>query len=91
MESNGGVIKRITEAEPVAVRSVIIAIFGVVGMVLNHSFDTGTVQSVVDFVLAAFSLLHIVFTRPKVTPNAKVITSTDGKTIYDVTSTSEGQ
>lgn len=63
---------RIMSLEPVLTRGTIVAVLGVVGMVLNMNFATGTVETVVNVVLAAFGLLAAIVSRPAVTPNVKV-------------------
>lgn len=69
-----GVIGRVLDLEPLLTRGTIVTIFGVVGMVLNHHFASGTVEYTGNIILAAFGLLTAIVTRPAVTPNKKVVT-----------------
>lgn len=70
--ARAGLATRLNNLEPLMTRGTIITVLGVVGMVLNMHFSTGTVEYVVNLVLAAFGLLTAVVSRGKVTPNIKV-------------------
>lgn len=71
--TNQSFLQRILSTEPLAVRTLIVAVFGVVAMLLNHTFADGTVQSTVDFIVSAIGLVNIVLVRGSVTPNSKVV------------------
>ncbi|MFD5451664.1 MULTISPECIES: hypothetical protein [Streptomyces] len=83
-----GWVTRITKLEPLVTRGTIVAVLGVVGMILNIQFADGTVENVINIILAAFGLLTAVVSRGAVTPNTKVISYdpdpalTTPKTIY---------
>lgn len=68
-----GIIARIDALEPLMTRGSIVSVFGVLGMVLNHHFASGTVEYTGNIVLAAFSLVTVVVSRYKVTPTVKVV------------------
>lgn len=63
---------RIAALEPVMTRGTIVAVLGVAGMVINMNLAEGSIEKVVNVVLAAFGLLTAIVSRPAVTPNVKV-------------------
>lgn len=65
-------VGRIMALEPVLTRGTIVAVLGVAGMLANMKFSEGTVETVVNVILAAFGLLAAIVSRPAVTPNVKV-------------------
>lgn len=65
--------RRVIEADPVLVRGLIVAVFGLVAMALNIQFADGTVENFANGVISLFSLLAALWSRGKVTPNKKVV------------------
>jgi hypothetical protein len=69
--------QKLVKLDPALVRGFIVTLFGLLGAVLKVTVLTGTVDTVVTFILALFGLVAAVFIRPSVTPNAKVIVADD--------------
>jgi hypothetical protein len=65
--------RKMIEADPVLVRGLIVAIFGLVAMVLNIQFADGVVENIANGVISMFALVASLWARGKVTPNKKVV------------------
>lgn len=74
MGENKNWFRRLVESDPVLVRGVIVAFFGLLAMVLNISFAEGTVENAVNAIISVFALISSLWARGKVTPNRKVVT-----------------
>jgi hypothetical protein len=65
--------RRLVESNPVLVRGVVVAVFGLIAMGLNMQFASGTVENVANGIISVFALISSLWARPAVTPNTKVV------------------
>lgn len=77
MESEAPWWEKLVKLDPALVRAFIVTVFALIAVTFNITVLDGTVENVINFVLALSSIIAAVWIRPAVTPNAKVLAYDD--------------
>lgn len=68
-----GVIKRVIQSEPAAVRGGVTSVLGVLATIFNIHFASGTVEDIDMLIISVFALISGIWIRHSVVPVSRVM------------------